>query len=80
MLLLLLHQDAAWTLAATKSGSDTTYHGMVTGQLLLTNSHSRPLAVYSIASGVQYGPVAQVACGTPPPFQVSFRWQRVFVE
>ncbi|KAF6265173.1 hypothetical protein COO60DRAFT_1697991 [Scenedesmus sp. NREL 46B-D3] len=61
--------DAAWNLAAAKSGSDTVYHGMVTGQLLLTNSHSRPLAVYSIASGVEGGPVAQAACGTPPPFQ-----------
>ncbi|WIA38041.1 hypothetical protein OEZ86_001411 [Tetradesmus obliquus] len=40
------------------------------GQLLLTNSHSAPLAVYSIAVGVVAGPVAEVACGRPPPFQI----------
>ncbi len=63
-------QDVAWTLSVTKTGTDTTYQSMVTGQVMLSNNQQQPLAVYRITAGILAGQVAQVICGTPPPFRV----------
>jgi hypothetical protein len=72
LLPLLVAQDAAWTLAVTKSGTDTTFQGFVTGQITLSNNQQVPIAIYGITNSVTNGPTATVTCGAAVPFRVRF--------
>eukprot|EP00775_Hariotina_reticulata_P008484 gene8484-8666_t len=62
--------DAAWTLAVTKSGTDTTFQGFVTGQITLSNNQQVPIAIYGITNSITNGPTATVTCGAALPFRM----------
>eukprot|EP00879_Flechtneria_rotunda_P020925 GHRR01022033.1.p1 GENE.GHRR01022033.1~~GHRR01022033.1.p1 ORF type:complete len:418 (+),score=136.38 GHRR01022033.1:303-1556(+) len=63
--------DAAWTLAVTKSGAESTYRGVVSGQITLSNNQPAVVAVYSIAAGVASGPTADIRCDASLPFKMA---------
>lgn len=64
-------QEAAWTLAATKSGEEPRYQGVVSGRISITNSKAVPVALYGVLTAIKGGPSATVTCGPTTPFKVS---------
>lgn len=63
-------QEAVWNLAATKSGEEASYQGVVSGTISISNSKPVPVAVYGVLTAVKGGPSATVNCGPSMPFQV----------
>jgi hypothetical protein len=68
-------QEAAWTLSATKSGEEASYHALVTGSISISNTKQVPVAVFGVLTAVTGGPSATVDCGSAMPFKVSMLLQ-----